>query len=428
MRRKAAVGAGLVAMLVAGPASVAIGPAAAAPGGGNSASHVAVCGPANPGSARCHSDLLFDPAHNWTGTHAPGGKPPARSSFSGYLPSDLWSAYALGSYGSTGAVNGGAGATVAVIDAYDDPNAASDLAFYRSSTGLPACNTTTGAGCLVKVDQTGGTSYPSPNSSWAVEISLDVDMVSAICPNCWILLVEASSNTFANLAAAAAYAEGVSGVVGVSNSYGGGEFSSETTLDSSYAHAGVAVTASAGDSGYGVEYPAASPGVVGVGGTTLTNSSGVWSETTWSGTGSGCSAYEPNPGWQPSTSLCSRRTVGDVSADADPHTGVAVYDTYGEPGWLVVGGTSVASPIVASVFALAGNTSGMAAGSAASGLYGGLGLRRVVSGANAHHCTTYLCNAADSLTSYLTGGGANVSSTWYNGPTGNGTPQGTTGF
>jgi subtilase family serine protease len=173
------------------------------------------------------------------------------------------------------------------------------------------------------------------------------------------------------------------------------------------------ITASAGDGGYGVEYPAASPFVTAVGGTSLTTASSTrgWAETVWSGTGSGCSAYEANPGWQPKTTYCTTRTVADTSADANPSTGVAVYDSYGQSGWLVFGGTSVASPIIASVYALANNASSETAGS----LYGA-SLNRVTSGTNTRSCSTYLCNAADSLV------------TGYNGPTGNGTPNGTSGF
>lgn len=246
-------------------------------------------------------------------------------------------------------------------------------------------------------------------------------MVSAICPNCNILLVEANSSAISDLAAAEGTALAGTGVDAVSNSYGGSEsLATEQAYNSAYSSNKAAITVSAGDSGYGVEFPAAAPAVVAVGGTTMsssTSSSGVvtWSQTVWSGTGSGCSAYEPNPGWQPVTPLCGRRTVADVAADANPSTGVAVYDTFGESGWLVFGGTSVASPIVASVFALAGYSGTSSA--AAEGLYTGASLlTKVTSGSNARHCSDYLCNAADSL-----GSG-------YNGPTGNGTPNGLSGF
>ena len=281
---------------------------------------------------------------------------------------------------------------------------------------------TVGNGCFTQVSQTGSTTnLPTDNTSWSEEISLDLDMVSAICPACRIALVEANSASIADLGAAVDEAVSL-GAVAVSNSYGSSEFSGETADDVYYDHPGVAITASAGDGGYGVEYPAASPYVTAVGGTSLIRDTSVargWSETVWSGTGSGCSAYEPAPSWQPSTSLCASRTVADVAAVANPSTGVAVYDSYGESGWLVFGGTSVASPIVASIYALAGTTSNFTtsggASTAAEGLYGAI-LYRVTSGSNARRCTIYLCNAADSL------------STGYNGPTGNGTPDGTNGF
>ncbi|MEU4347277.1 putative Ig domain-containing protein [Streptomyces sp. NPDC023838] len=326
---------------------------------------------------------------------------------SGYGPSDLQSAYALPS--------GGSGATVAIIDAYDDPNAESDLATYRSQYGLPAC--TAANGCFKKVDQNGGTSYPTPDSGWAGEISLDVDMVSAVCPSCHILLVEAAQPTMEDLGAAVNRAVTM-GAKYVSNSYGGGEDSTDPSSDSAYFnHPGVAITVSSGDSGYGVEYPAASQYVTSVGGTSLSRAGNArgWSESVWGtssggqGAGSGCSAYDPKPSWQKDTG-CAKRTVADVSAVADPATGLAVYDSYQAGGWNVYGGTSASSPIIAGVYALAGTP---AAGSYpasypyahASSLYD------VTSGANGS-CATYLCKA---------GAG-------YDGPTGLGTPNGAAAF
>jgi subtilase family serine protease len=188
---------------------------------------------------------------------------------------------------------------------------------------------------------------------------LDIEMVSAICPNCHILLVEGSSPTTANLGTAVNTAV-AQGAVSVSNSYGGSESSSETSYDNSYyKHPGVAIVASSGDSGYTREYPAASQYVTAVGGTALSRASNSrgWTESVWStssseGAGSGCSAYEPKPSFQHDTG-CSRRTIADVSAVADPATGVAVYDSYGSGGWTVFGGTSVASPIIGAMYALA---------------------------------------------------------------------------
>jgi subtilase family serine protease len=329
----------------------------------------------------------------------------------GYGPSSLQSAYKLPS--STA----GSGRTVAIIDAYDDPSAASDLATYRSDWGLPAC----GSGCFEKVNQNGATS-PLPSASgstgWATEESLDIDMVSAICPKCHIILVEAKSPTTANLGTAVNSAVSL-GADYVSNSYGGSESSSDPSYDASYyKHPGVAITASAGDGGYGVEYPAASQYVTAVGGTSLSTSGNTrgWSETVWGstsggeGTGSGCSADDAKPTWQTDTG-CARRTNNDVAAVADPNTGVAVYDTYDQGGWLEVGGTSASSPIVASVFALAGTP---AAGTYPSSyIYQHTAsLFDVTSGADGSCSPAYLCTGE----------------TGYDGPTGWGTPNGVTAF
>ncbi len=288
------------------------------------------------GEARCHAQVQVDDVTR---------KAFAFATPAGYGPTDLKAAYAILPSTKT--------PTVAIVDAYDDPRAETDLGTYRSTFGLPSC--TTRNGCFRKINQTGGTRYPKGDTGWAEEISLDLDMVSAICPNCHILLVEANSNSFNDLAAAVDYAgTRVSGVVAISNSYGGGEWNGEQTFQSHYNHPGKAITASTGDSGYGVEFPAAAASVTAVGGTSLTKSGSSFSETAWSGAGSGCSAYIAKPTWQTDKG-CANRTVADVSAIADPNTGVAVYDSYGTGGWLVFGGTSVASPIIASVYALAGN-------------------------------------------------------------------------
>ncbi|MEU5420205.1 putative Ig domain-containing protein [Streptomyces sp. NPDC020667] len=328
---------------------------------------------------------------------------------SGYGPADLSSAYAL-------PAGAGSGATVAIVDAYDDPNAESDLAAYRSQYGLPAC--TTANGCFKKADQNGGTSYPTADSGWAGEISLDVDMVSAVCPQCHILLVEANSANMDDLGAAVNRAVTM-GAKYVSNSYGGSEDATDPTSDSSYFdHPGVAITVSSGDSGFGVEYPAASRFVTSVGGTSLSRSGNArgWTESVWGssaggqGAGSGCSAYDAKPAWQ-HDSGCAKRTVADVSAVADPATGLAVYDTYQAAGWNVYGGTSASSPIIAAVYALAGTP---AAGSyPASYPYAHpSALNDVTSGANGSCSPSYLCTAG----------------TGYDGPTGLGTPNGTGAF
>ncbi|MFE9425916.1 putative Ig domain-containing protein [Kitasatospora sp. NPDC006697] len=328
---------------------------------------------------------------------------------SGYGPSDLLSAYSL-------PANGGAGQTVAIVDALDDPNAEADLAVYRSQYGLPACSTANG--CFTKVDQTGGTNYPSADSGWAGEISLDLDMVSAIAPNAHILLVEAASANMDDLGKSVNEAVAL-GAKFVSNSYGGSESSTDTSYDSSYFnHPGVVLTVSAGDQAYGAEYPAASPYVTAVGGTSLSKASNTrgWTESVWGtssteGTGSGCSAYEPKPGWQTDTG-CSKRTVADVSAVADPATGVAVYDSYQtSSGWNEYGGTSAAAPIIAGVYADAG-TPGTGDNPAKYPYQHTGALNDVTGGSNGSCSPSYLCTAG----------------TGYDGPTGLGTPNGLTAF
>ncbi|MFI1094276.1 putative Ig domain-containing protein [Streptomyces sp. NPDC020917] len=360
-----------------------------------------LCASPAEGRMSCLSLVRTDVVHHMGVT--PNATP------SGYGPSDLQGAYALPS--------GGSGATVAIVDAQDDPNAESDLATYRSQYGLPAC--TTANGCFKKVDQNGGTSYPTADSGWAGEISLDLDMVSAVCPSCHILLVEATSASMSDLGISVNRAVTM-GAKYVSNSYGGSESSSDTSYDSSYFnHPGVAITVSSGDSGYGVEYPAASQYVTSVGGTSLSRASGTsrgWTESVWGssaggeGAGSGCSSYDPKPSWQTDTG-CSKRTVADVSAVADPNTGLAVYDSYGASGWQVYGGTSASSPIIASVYALAGTP---ASGTTPSSYpYAHTGsLNDVTSGANGSCSSSYLCTAKAG----------------YDGPTGLGTPNGTAAF
>jgi hypothetical protein len=327
----------------------------------------------------------------------------------GYGPSQLISAYQLPS--STAVRN------VAVVDAFNDPNAVSDLAVYRSTYGLPACNTSTGAGCLTVVNQNGATSPLPANSGstgWATEESLDVDMVSAICPSCHIYLAEANAATTKSLGTAVDSAISVDGAQYVSNSYGGSQSAKDSTFNSRYFnHPGDVVTASAGDSGHGVSYPAASSDVTAVGGTTLTQNGSArgWGETVWAGSGSGCaSSAEAKPSWQTHPG-CKNRIDNDVAAVADPNTGVAMYDTYDQGGFIVVGGTSVSSPIIASVYALAGVPT---AGSYPSSYpYAHKSsLFDVTSGSNGSCVKAFLCNGE----------------VGYDGPTGLGTPDGTAAF
>jgi subtilase family serine protease len=356
------------------------------------------------------------------GGHKPGPSLPPVS----YGAAELQDAYGL----AAAAASSGEGKTVAIVDAYDDPHAFEDVVQYRSTEGLPpisSCDVSgSGSGpCFSKLNQSGGEGpYPSANTGWAEEISLDLDTVSAVCPRCNILLVEASSSSLFDLGEAVETAAGFSPIA-IGNSYGGEEFSLESLFaELFYAQPGIAVTAAAGDGGYGVYFPAAASSVIAVGGTSLRQSSGVWTETVWGGTGSGCSAYIAKPAWQSDTG-CARRTVADVAADADPNTGVRVYDTYSEPGWLVFGGTSVSAQIIAAVYGLVGHGS-----SNAAALYGNgsisfgspnPNLRDVTSGSNGS-CTGQGRRGNQGL-AYLCSG-----VTGYDGPTGMGTPAGLGAF
>ncbi|HET9164318.1 MAG TPA: S53 family peptidase [Solirubrobacterales bacterium] len=367
-----------------------------------SASQRPVCpGPAVSGSGRCAAHVVTDGR----------GAPLASTTPKGYGPVQFHSAYGLPSAAP-------AGQTIAIVDAYDDPNIAADLNTYSQQFGLPLCNSANP--CFEKVNQSGSAAGPFPqtNSGWDLEIALDVEVAHATCPNCKVLLVEANSSSLADLAASVNTAAAL-GATEISNSYGGSEFSSEVG-DTAYNHPGVAITVSSGDSGYGsFGYPAASPYVITVGGTTLTlNSAGGYgSEAVWSGAGSGCSKYLTAQPWQSFLTACSgKRGTADVAADANPSTGAAVYDSVkyqGRSGWFQVGGTSLSSPLVAGVYALAG---GLPSGlPAASGLYGHLGdasvLHDVTSGSNGR-CSTVMCKAAAG----------------YDGPTGVGTPLGIGAF
>lgn len=319
---------------------------------------------------------------------------------SGYGPSDLRSAYNLASAASAD----GSGATVALMEAADDPNLESDLGVYRAQYALPSC--TTANSCFRKVNGSGQQgNYPPGDTGWGGEASLDVEMVSAICPNCHILVVESTDLEGAQNVAVSL------GAHFISNSWGTNDGSGDSGADADFNHSGVVDVASSGDSGYGVSFPASSRYVVAAGGTSLSRNSSTsrgWSETTWSGAGAGCSSWESKPSWQ-TDSGCSRRTVADVSAVADPGTGVAFYDSYGQGGWGVVGGTSVSSPIIASVFALAGAPSS----AAASVLYAHSGsLNDITSGSDGSCSPSYLCTAGSG----------------YDGPTGLGTPNGLGAF
>jgi subtilase family serine protease len=256
-------------------------------------------------------------------------------------------------YGFSQVANQGQGQIIGIVDAFDDPNIESDLGTFTTEFSLRAC--TTANGCFTKIYATG--TQPKKNSNWASEMSLDVEWSHAIAPQAKIILVEASGQTTAELYQAVDVAV-QNGATVVSMSWGFDEYSGETNDDSHFNVPGVTFVAASGDSGHQSIYPAASPYVVAVGGTELTiSSTGAWeSETAWSGSGGGTSAYEPEPSYQASAQNTGFRGIPDVSYDADPKTGVPVYDSvgiYGLLGWVEVGGTSMAAPEWAALFAIA---------------------------------------------------------------------------
>jgi hypothetical protein len=335
----------------------------------------------------------------------------------GFNPADLQRAYNVPS------ATGGSGQTVAIVDVSDNPYAESDLAVYRATYGLPAC--TTANGCFKKVNQNGVQgSYPpqQPGTNWSTEISADIELVSAICPNCHILLVEANAETDVNMATAENTAAAL-GANEISNSWGHSETLEDISYDGAFNHPGVVITAASGDTGYeggGGQWPATAPHVLSVGGTSLFEASNArgFQELTWSLTGSGCAAGEPKPSWQTDTG-CQYRTMNDISAVADwKNTPVSVYDNYphqnsGLMGWESFGGTSVATPIIAAVYALT-DAYTRSLGPQAIWQYAkeGAPLNDIVSGSNhqpSGSCAPiYLCWAGPG----------------YDGPTGWGTPWG----
>lgn len=359
--------------------------------------HQAVCARGQgQGVARCFAHVVVDARGNEV-----DGKINASPLVtpSGYGPVDLRSAYKV-------AAGGSASTLIAIVDAYGYSRAESDLGVYRSQYGIAAC--TTANGCFKKVNQNGvAGSYPANNTGWDQEAALDLDMASAMCSGCSIILVEANSASNADLAAAVNTAAQLGAHV-ISNSYGGSETGS-AAYASAYSHPGVAITASSGDSGYGVSFPASANTVIAVGGTNLqkaTNSRG-WAEVAWTSAGSGCSSIHAKPSWQKDT-LCGFRMEADISAVADPNTGVAVYGPTSRraSGWLVFGGTSVAAPLIGGMYGLKAS-----AVNAASNIYAAPAgsLNDITSGSNGSCGGTYFCTA---------GAG-------YDGPTGLGTPIGT---
>jgi subtilase family serine protease len=354
-----------------------------------------VCATPAAGHAACMSKVLVN---------SKGAIPQATKPLSTALsPAQVRAAYGLNG-------TSGAGRTVAIVDAYGYPNLERDLTIYRNYYGMPAC--TTANHCLTIIDQNGGTSLPRTDVGWSQEQALDVDAVSATCPDCKILVVQAKSSSFANLGTAVNTAARTPGVVAISNSYGGGD-APDTTYGKYYNHPGIAVTASTGDNGYqGGSYPASSSYVTAVGGTTLQmNGTTRVGETVWSGAGSGCSTYNTAvAGASTFGTGCAKRAMADVSAAADPNTGgLSVYapTSTRSSTWSQYGGTSESSPIIASVYALAGG------GYSNTTPYSHPGsLNDVVSGSNGPCPTSQWCNARAG----------------WDGPTGLGTPNGTGAF
>lgn len=396
MTRRILVSAGAAATLLVGALA---GGAPAADAAGRGPLHGArVCSVTSKHAvASCSAKVLV----NKQGA-VPNSTTPAASA---KTPAQLKDAYKL-----TGTSSGGR--TVAIVDAYGYPNLARDLATYRSFFGLPACST---GSCLRVIDQNGGTSLPRFNTGWAGEQALDVDAVSAVCADCKILVVQAKSASIADLGTAVATAAKQPGVVAISNSYGGGDLS-DTTYGAPYNHPNIAVTASTGDNGYqGGSFPASSTYVTAVGGTSLTAASNTrgWNETVWSGAGSGCSTVNTAlAAAAPYNTGCAKRAIADVSAAADPSNGgMAVYypTSKNASTWAQVGGTSESSPIIASVYALSGNTTGYANAIPYSHP---ANLFDVTSGSNGSCPTTQWCHARAS----------------WDGPTGLGTPNGAGGF
>ncbi len=365
---------------------------------------------AGPHFARCY--LSYERAAA-SATASPGSSNAAlckANKAAGWTACNLQNAYGI----KSAATSDGDGNLVAIVDAYDDPNAEADLGVYRSANHLPAC--TTSNGCFDKVNQLGQMgNYPNPDAGWASEISIDTQMASAICPLCHILLVEANSSGFGDLLTAENEAVTLGADV-ISNSWGTGEFDGEISYDTNLDHPGVDITFSSGDGAYqgGVQYPSASPFVTSVGGTQLkpaTNQRG-WKETAWvnksadpptQGSGSGCSAYEPKPSWQ-TDSGCADRMTADVSAVA---ADVKFYDSQAG-GWLYGFGTSVSSPIIAGMYGLADNqpTYTVAASAAYDAPSGDL--YDITKGKEGTCTPTYFCQAGPG----------------YDGPTGLGTPNG----
>jgi subtilase family serine protease len=363
-----------------------------------SAYAVAACPPAPSGTASCRtqyrSDITPNPDEN------PGSIP-------GYHPSDLQNAYGL-----TGAsASAGSNQTVAAIVAYASWSFGfvHDLNVYRSAFGLSSC--TTRNGCIKFAGPTSFRARPGGSEkAWAIEAILGAEMISAICPNCHILMVGAASSNIGDLGAAVQTAV-KNGATVIANSFSAQEGTDDAPYVNDWNTPGIPEIAGAGDAGYGPGFPATAPTVIAVGGTSMIDNHGTWMSKAWVGTGSGCSVFAPKPSWQHDTG-CANRTVNDIAAVADPATGVAGYVTL-IGGWTVFGGTSVSAQIIASMYALAGNGSSI---NDASSLYANASsFAPVIASPNGVCSIAYLCDDV--------GVGAG-----YTGPSGLGTPVGLAGF
>jgi subtilase family serine protease len=377
--------------LAAGAVGTLPGAASAGASGSGPVSAVRACGAVPVGHSTCLVEVL---RHSGAAAAAPSPLPTA------YPPSTIEKAYGFSSsdHGT------GAGETIGIVDAYNDPTIASNLKTFSKEYSLPTCTTT---GCFSKVNQTGGTSYPRNTSGWDVEISLDVEWAHAIAPQAHILLVEATSTSDTNLFDAVKYAAAHAQYV--SMSWGGGEFSGEKTFDGDFS-ASDSFFAAAGDSGSSVIYPSSSPDVISVGGTTLTVTlTGAWkAESAWRTGGGGCSTVETAsaaqaafPTYDQTGVPCKgKRGTPDVGLDANPTTGVSIYDSVPNPtfgtGWEQVGGTSVATPIWASHSAAAADHVN------ATFVYGAnIKFYDITTGTNGHTCVKGY-NLCDGLGSWNT--------------------------
>jgi subtilase family serine protease len=425
------------------------------------------------GSANCFAIRRVTVAKGTPGAEAfvPGGGASSVGPAGGYTPTDLSTAYSVNSSGSA------TGQTIALVDAYNDPNINADLQTFDTNYGLPTCSETNG--CLTVVSQTGSTTSlpPDDTTGWSAEETLDVQTAHSICEECKILLVETNSNSDSDLATGVDEAVTL-GATEVSNSYGGAEVGSTSTVEAAYNHPGVVITASAGDDGYDsfacdcdysqINTPAAYNTVTAVGGTHLLlnsddtrSSETVWNDDAFLGgpdgaSGGGCSAIFSAPSWQTSLSVWSQTECGtfrldnDISADASPYTGFDIYDSYNcdgdctPPDWATYGGTSLSSPIIAAIYALAGGAHGVAV--PASTLYAHLGtsaLYDVTSGGNGYCDGESASECGDPNTSGNTldcdypaypattpnpGTLACDAAEGYDGPSGVGTPNGTGAF